>query len=93
MYFEDFFDWLGYLVKNRLISSRVAYDFAGSHVISYWTKFKEVFIRQRTLYNIPAAYSNSEYLYNEVKRIRESEGHTIESRAIPQRYEPGRQAT
>ena len=71
-----------------MIDSELLYDFTGINVIWGWNKFKDVYIRQRELYDNPEGWKQWEYLFNEMKRIHEKRGHSAASSRLPTRYSP-----
>jgi hypothetical protein len=45
------------------------YEVVGMGMISYWNKFSEIFRIQRVRYGNPYLWENTEYLYEELKKI------------------------
>jgi len=80
------FNTTGLLIKNKMIDPEIVYDFNGMATIWLWNKFKEIVLKQRELYNNPLGNIWFEYLYNEMKKIHEKRGHSIETSNVPLKY-------
>lgn len=63
-----FFNEIGFLVNEKLISQKSVHDFLGYWVIITWEKMKPLVHGWRKQYNIPESYRWFEYLYNEMQK-------------------------
>lgn len=61
-----FFNGIGVLVRRRLVDIEVVRDLLWTE--RSWLKLKPVIEGARKQYNLPAYYSDFEYLYNELKK-------------------------
>jgi hypothetical protein len=63
-----FFNEIGFLVREGLISKESVHDFLGYWVIIIWEKMKPLVYGWRKAQNIPESYRWFEYLYNEMPK-------------------------
>jgi hypothetical protein len=61
-----FFEGVGVLVEDGLIDVKIVNKLLGSNIVLFWEKFGPL-VRP----NAPKAWDHTEYLYNEIKRIRD----------------------
>jgi hypothetical protein len=64
----NYFEGVGLLLKRNLMTVDFAWDLYGSTCFMAWEKVKPLAIGIRRQYGTPDAWSNFEYLYNELKR-------------------------
>ena len=69
---ETFFEGIGVLVKRGLLDASIIADFMSSDLEYYWVKMKPVVDGVRNSTN-PIWAEHSEYLYNEVMKIRKQQ--------------------
>ena len=62
------FKGMGVLVKDGLIELKTVNNLLGANIIIFWEKFGPL-VRSRA----PTHWDHTEYLYNELKRIRDRE--------------------
>jgi hypothetical protein len=93
--FNNLLDAAGFLAKKGLIDVDNIYEIWSFGTISYWNKFRDVFLKQRVVYNMPDMVVNMEYLYNEMIRISKLRGGYISSKDSmrPYSYHPDVQTT
>ncbi len=73
-FFLNYFDGIGILVERKLIDPDLVYQKMRYGLIAFWEKYEPVVAGDRVALNTPKLFSNFEYLYNQVKLLRESEG-------------------
>jgi hypothetical protein len=70
----NFYEGIGILVKRDLIDVTMVDDLISGPIMLFWEKRAAPIIDElRERYNNPAALEWVEYLYNEVKRVRDTE--------------------
>lgn len=82
----NWYNFLGILMRYRIAEAELIFDWTGWNVIWGWNKFRDIWLKQRELYNMPERHKNWELLYYEMKRIAESRGYSTESSMTPARY-------
>ena len=65
---EGFFSGIGVLLRRKLIDIGLVGDFFSMEVKMYWDKLKPFAQEVRQIRKTPKAYSNIEYLYNEMQK-------------------------
>jgi hypothetical protein len=85
---KNFFCSIGFLVRNRLVEAEKVYEVIGQGSIEFWIKFKDVYLKQRDIYNVPDYALDSEYLCTEMEKIRRSLGYPTYTSTMPLRYFP-----
>jgi hypothetical protein len=63
-----FFNEIGFLVNERLVSAESVYRLLGYWIILSWEKMQPLVYGWRSQYNMPESFSWYEYLYNEMKK-------------------------
>lgn len=63
----NYFEGLGILVKRKLVDIDLVYDFWGPDLNTIWGKLKPIIEGEKKKWNWPTL--NSEYLFNEMKKI------------------------
>ena len=76
------FDGLGVQVKNGLLNIDNVYDLYSNRLIPFWEKFAPVIIEARRRGNAPQIYEHFEWLYYELKKIREGRGHVFSVESV-----------
>ena len=66
----NFYDGMGLLVKRNLIDISMVEEMFGYGIITLWEKMGPHEIESRERFNVPKLFSNFEYLYNEIIKIR-----------------------
>jgi hypothetical protein len=69
------YEGMSVLMKRGLLSPDLVYDLKYDSVIMFWDKFSPIVLWWRKRYNAPQMFGTIEWLYSEMKRIRESKGH------------------
>jgi len=72
--FHRFFahlEGMGIYIKQGLISAELIDDFMSSDICTLWEKFEKYFKESRIVNNDPLFFEHVEYLYNQIKPIRE----------------------
>jgi len=68
----NFYDGLGMLVKRGLIDATMVDDLISGPIIFFWEKRVEPIVKEFNEYlNNPAAFEWTEYLYHQIKPIRD----------------------
>jgi hypothetical protein len=67
------FERMGIYVKHGLISAELMDDFMSGSIINFWNKYGPFIEEFRVYRNNPAAWEHVEYLYNQIKPIRETQ--------------------
>jgi len=70
---SDYFEGIGVLVKRKLIDPEMVDDLMSGWIISFWEKTGSLTLEQRRRYNYPQANEHVEFLYNEIKRVAQSQ--------------------
>ena len=70
-YIMSFFNGVGVLVQKGLIDSELIYDMKRIAIIDVWEKFSPIVREWRTRYSAPQIFGGYEFLYDELKRIRD----------------------
>lgn len=70
-YILSFFNGVGVLVQKGLIDSELIYDMKRIAIIDVWEKFSPIVREWRTRYSAPQIFGGYEFLYDELKRIRD----------------------
>jgi hypothetical protein len=63
-----FFNLVGFLVKEKIVSIKLVDELLGSWVTKNWETIKPLVYGWRKQYNIPESYQWFEFLYNEMKK-------------------------
>ena len=63
-----FFEEVGVLLSKKLVDSDLIDQLMGYHIIMTGTKTMKIIEETRKRLNLPRAFTNFEYLYNEVKK-------------------------
>jgi len=63
-----FFNEIGFLMNEKLISEKSVHKFLGYWVIIAWEKERPLIYGWRKEFNMPESFSWFEYLYNEMKK-------------------------
>jgi hypothetical protein len=71
-----FYDGMGLLLKRNLIDISMVDEMFGNFIIMMWHKMGPIELETRQRINHPSLFSNFEYLYNEIMRVR---GHDVPS--------------
>jgi len=66
---DTYFEGIGTLVKRGLIDPSLVHDLLGSDIVAYWGKMRPIAEGIRKNRNIPSWAENSEYLYDEIRKI------------------------
>ena len=69
------FDGTGVFVKRGLVNPDLVYDLMRESVIATWEKWLPIISEWRLRFNATQIYSDFEYLYNEMQKVREGRGH------------------
>jgi hypothetical protein len=72
-FFLNYFDGIGILVERKLIDPDLVYSKMRYGLMAFWEKYEPVVAGDRLALKTPKLFSNYEYLYNQVKPLRESE--------------------
>jgi len=75
------YEGTGVLVKRGLINPELVYDLMYSSVIALWEKFRPLVQEWRRIYTTPYMYQDFEFLYEEMKKIRERRGNQAFTRS------------
>ena len=67
-----FFNLVGFLVKEKIVSIKLVDELLGYWVIKNWETIKPLVSGWRKQYNIPESYSWFEYIYNEMKKRKQA---------------------
>jgi len=70
---ENYYEGLGILVRRGLVDPHLVDDLMGSDIINYWDKMRPIAEGMRKDKKWATWGENSEYLYNEMKRIRDKQ--------------------
>jgi hypothetical protein len=70
-YILSFFNGVGVLVQKGLIDSELIYDMKRIAIIDVWEKFSPIVREWRTRYSAPQIFGGYEFLYDELRRIRD----------------------
>jgi hypothetical protein len=73
------YDGTGVFVRRGLVNPELVYDLMRESVILTWEKFLPIVESWRSRYNAPQIYLNFEYLYHEMKKVREERGYPATS--------------
>ena len=65
------FGGIGHLLRGRMIDPKRAYNLIGPISIGLWEKFEPIIVGYRVNWKIPEMYATYEYLYREMKKLRE----------------------
>ena len=65
----NYFEGVGMLVGRGLINVEMVNDLMWSPITEFWEKFSPVFIEMRNRSSLPENGTNTEYLYNQIKKI------------------------
>ena len=68
-----YFDGIGLLVRRKLIDPEIVYEKLRFAVIAFWEKAKPVVVGDREKMNTPKLFAEFEYLYEQVKPLKERE--------------------
>jgi hypothetical protein len=68
---------LGVLVKRGFIDVAIVDDLMSGQVVSFWEKFRPIYVEARRRRNWPQLVEWVEYLYREVKGIMEKQNPTL----------------
>jgi hypothetical protein len=71
--YSAYYKGIGVLVRRELIDAKLVYDLMSWSIITFWEKFKPVLLGLREQYG-PESGKDIEYLYNEMKKIQNSNG-------------------
>jgi hypothetical protein len=69
------YEGTGVFVKRGLVNPELVYDLMRESVIVIWEKFSPIIENWRTRYNAPQIYLGFEFLYHEMKKVRDERGH------------------
>ena len=72
-YYFAHLEGMGIYVKHGLISPTLIDDFMSSDIVLLWEKFEPFFNGARIATNNPTLFEYVEYLYNQIKPIREKQ--------------------
>ncbi len=95
MRLNNFFESIGFLVKNGFVGADKVYEVLGMGTIAYWNKFSEIYRVQREVYKNLLLWENMQYLYGEMNRISvQRSGYTGSGDKMkPYSYRPSGQAS
>ncbi len=69
MYYEG----IGIYIKRGFVSAEVIDDFISGDIIHIWEKYEPFMVEFRKRRNSPVAFEHFEYLYNQIKPIRDKQ--------------------
>jgi hypothetical protein len=69
------FDGTGVFVRRGLVNPDLVYDLMRESVIATWEKWLPIISEWRLRFNAPQIYYDFEFLYDEMKKVREDRGH------------------
>ena len=64
---------IGIYVQRELVNPELIDDFMSGDIIGYWEKFEPYIVEARKRRNYPQYFEHIEYLYNQVKSIRDEQ--------------------
>ena len=67
----SYYEGIGVLVRRGVISPDLVYDLMYGSIIYFWERFLPIFLGLRERFSSPIIFGDVEFLYNEMKRIRE----------------------
>jgi len=68
-----FFNLMGFLVKEKIVHTKLVDELLGYWVIKNWETIKPLVDGWRKQYNIPESYHWFEYLYNEMRKRKQQQ--------------------
>ena len=84
-----YYDGMGLLLNRGLIDMEMAYHLmSGYGALWMWEKFKDIIYESRIRMNEPDHYVMFEYLADELKKMREQKGRTLEIPETGGRFTP-----
>jgi hypothetical protein len=72
---SQFYEGTGVYVKSGLVDPDLVNDFMMEGVIAFWDRFSTIIEGYKSKYNEPQIYLGIEYLYHEMKKVREARGY------------------
>jgi hypothetical protein len=69
------YEGMSVMMRRGLLSPDLVYEFKYDSIIMFWDKFSPIVQGWRKRYNAPQMFESIEWLYSEMKRIREAKGH------------------
>jgi hypothetical protein len=79
----SYYEGIGVLVRRGVISPDLVYDLMYGSIIYFWEHFLPIFEGLRTRFASPIIFGDVEFLYNEMKRIRDSRGNATIKQTKP----------
>jgi len=70
----SYYEGIGVLVRRGVISPDLVYDLMYGSIIYFWERFLPIFLGLRERFSSPIIFGDVEFLYNEMKRIRDVRG-------------------
>ena len=74
-YYFSTLEGLGILIKDKMLDPELIYSSQWASIILLWEKFLPVVEAVRVRGNMPHAYEDPEFLYDEMIRLRDKKGH------------------
>jgi hypothetical protein len=68
-----YFEGIGVLVEEKLIDPELVAKLMSGNLIRFWDKFGPIVIELRGRNRTPGEWNKTEYLYNEIKKLRKIE--------------------
>jgi hypothetical protein len=73
------YEGTGVFVKRGLVNPELVYDLMRESVIVIWEKYSPIIESWRTRFSAPQIYLGFEFLYHEMKKVRDERGHPATS--------------